>query len=167
MSCPVAAIAVLAAASPSVAAEANLLAQMVGRTFVVPDGQAAPVPMTFSKPQEGVYEVRIGGELVETYRILSGRQGEQSHGGAPSLVSKAEFGPTFWSRTYKGLTVTFTLSAEGDLLGERSGEVEEWHARTYVYGHNPAHPDLKQRLAQALEEAHAEADRFEGHSHEH
>jgi hypothetical protein len=156
----------LALAAPVHAAEAGLLSQLVGRTFVIPDAQAEPVPMEFTAPEDGVVEVHIAGQTIDRYRFANGA-GEHINVSAPDVVSTAAFGPDQWSRSYKGLTITYALNGEGDLVARLSGAVEDWQRPSFVYGHNPAHPDLRERLRAALEAAHAEADRYEGHDHEH
>ncbi len=161
-----AAAVALTLALPGQAAAAGLLSQLVGRTFVIPDAQARPTPMEFVAPEKDVVEVRIAGQLIDRYRVGAGG-GEHVNVTAPDLISTASFGPDAWSRTYKGLTTTYSLNEEGDLVARLSGSVEAWQRPRFVYGHNPAHPDLDRRLRSALEEAHEEADRYEGHDHEH
>ncbi|MCR5876450.1 hypothetical protein LRS10_21265 [Phenylobacterium sp. J426] len=162
-----AALAALMFPGSAGASDAGLIGRLSARSFVVPDARGAPVPLEFSAPHAGVVEVRIAGEVTDRYRIDSDGGGEHVHAAAPDLVSQATFAPDSWSRSYKGLTVTYALSPEGDLVGRLSGAVEAWQAPRFVYAHNPHRPDLARRLRDAVERAHAEADRYEGHDHDH
>lgn len=159
--------AALALVSPAQAADSGLLARLVGRPFVVPDARGEPVPLDISAAGEEVVEIRIAGQVTDRYRIGPDGSGEHSNPNAPDLVSAAAFGAAAWSRTYRGLTTTYALTGEGDLVARLSGAVEDWQSPTFVYAHNPAHPDLRRRLSAAVERAHAEADRYEGHDHDH
>ncbi|MGA0605125.1 hypothetical protein ACO2Q0_03915 [Phenylobacterium sp. VNQ135] len=160
-------VALALPAAPAAAEDAGLIGRLVGRAFVVPDAKGARVPLQFVSPTQGVVEVRIGGQITDSYRIRADGSGDHVLAAAPDLVSSATFAAESWSRTYKGLTVTYVLSDDGDLVARLSGAVEDWQAPSSVYAHNPSHADLARRLQAAVERAHEEADRFEGHDHDH
>ncbi|MCR5880675.1 hypothetical protein [Phenylobacterium sp. J367] len=149
------------------AAQAGLIGRLVGQPFVVPDARGAPVALEFVSPEPGLVEVRIGGHVTDRYSIGPGGSGQHIAASAPDLVSRADFTTDSWARTYRGLTVTYALDEDGDLVGRLSGAVEDWQSPSFVYAHNPQHADLGHRLRLAVERAHEEADRYEGHDHDH
>ncbi|WP_374471823.1 hypothetical protein [Phenylobacterium sp.] len=162
-----AAAAALALGSSAQAADAGLLGRLVGQAFVVPDARGEPVVLEVVAPAPDVLEIRIAGQVTDRYSLRPGGVGEHMNPNAPDVVSSAAFGPASWSRSYKGLTVSYALDQEGDLVGRLSGAVEAWQSPSFVYAHSPAHPDLRSRLRAAVERAHEEADRYEGHDHAH
>ncbi|WP_334164007.1 hypothetical protein [Phenylobacterium sp.] len=161
------ALASLFVVAPAHAADGGLLSRLVGQRFVIPDARAAPVELEFAAPARDVVEVRVGGAAIERYVIGADGAGKHIHPDAPGLVSQAAFQADSWSRTYRGQTVTYSLSPGGDLVGRRSGALDDWQSPTFLYALNPRGADLEGRLRSVLERAHEEAERWEGHDHGH
>ncbi len=143
------------------------MGRLVGRPFVTTDAIGAPASFVFKAPASDVIEVEVAGHVIQRYRIGPNGRGDHMNPGAPTVVSQAAYGKDAWTTTYRGFVTTYSLNAEGDVVGRRSGDMPDWLDPSFVLALNPARPDLKTALKATLDQIHSEADRFEGHDHSH
>ncbi|WP_395672606.1 hypothetical protein, partial [Phenylobacterium sp.] len=118
-------------------------------------------------PKPDVIEVEVAGQVIQRYRVGQDGRGDHVNPGAPAVVAQTTYGDTNWMTNYRGFVTTYSLNAEGDVVGQRSGDVPDWLSPRFVLAFNPSRPGLDAALKAALGQIHEEADRFEGHNHSH